>query len=216
MLVRGLIVALLAALASPCIAFQAGISGVSGARGDTCTDNCHMNGVMPDVAIEGPDSMPANSEQEFRVVLRAHGVRQVAGGFDVAASGGVLIATEVGTRLEAGELTHVAPRLIADINRDGRHSAADVIAWLSLAAPDGEAFCLAGDTNGDLREDAADLETTLAAPFGAADVLWNFAWRAPGASGSYKLFAAALSANCNGTRSGDASASTFKAITVLP
>lgn len=101
-------------------AFSGGINGCSGSS-DSMTGcptlggmqqgfcvNCHSGGIEPMVALSGPSMVVPGSTNSY--TLSITGGQQIAGGLDVAADAGTLIATDPGTRLQSGEITHNAPR----------------------------------------------------------------------------------------------------------
>jgi hypothetical protein len=92
-------------------------------------------------------------------------------------------------------------------------SASQTIAGFNVAASGGTLDALDGQ---DERVEFEEL--THNAPQGnvAGEATWEFAWRAPISSGPQTLFGAGLSANDNGTNSGDAAAATMLAVTVTP
>ena len=104
-------------LAAPeSIAWNGGISGFSGNpasnAGAYCID-CHTGGIIPDVSINGPTLVTAVSMNVY--TLQIAGGQATAGGFDVSADGGTLVASDPGTHTESGggvgdEVTHDAPR----------------------------------------------------------------------------------------------------------
>lgn len=194
----------LATLCASARAYQAGISGYSGRRGETCADNCHSGGAVPEVVLRGPASVAPGAEASFDLYFDTPRAGQFAGGLDIAAAGGELLPAHDVLRIEAGELTHIAPRAATDVNRDGRRSASDLSAWVILPRNPSPAPCQRGDLNGDLEVDGFDAWWAEGSPFAPAALGWSFVWQAPSTPGVYILYAAGLSANCNGTRSGDA------------
>jgi hypothetical protein len=149
-LVLGLALGLLTSVAG---AVSTGIVGNSGKQGANCVD-CHDGGTVPAVRLEGPQRVYAEALATFRFVVQSQSARQQLAGFNVAASsGGLEPLRGDGAHLEAGELTHDAPK-----------------------------------------------------PANASESAWTFTWRAPAAAGNETIFAAGLSANGTGTRSGDESA----------
>jgi hypothetical protein len=94
---------------------SSGISGYSGkSRGMTC-NTCHDGGVRPNVAISGPQYVLQNSQRSFGLTI--FGGQQMGGGLDVATDAGTLVATDRGTTLMRGEITHTGTRN-ADRNGD--------------------------------------------------------------------------------------------------
>ena len=95
-------------------AISTGITGYSGKQGDTC-NQCHSGGVAPTVSFEGPQQVLAGSVATFRFKVRSQSTMQFFGGFNVAASGGLLgVTPDSDSHLEADELTHSAPRVLVD------------------------------------------------------------------------------------------------------
>jgi hypothetical protein len=87
-----------------------GITGNSGRQGASCND-CHSGGVAPTVEFDGPARVAVDTIATFRFVVLSPSSRQTSAGFNVAVDGGALIAIAgQGTRLEAFELTHAAPK----------------------------------------------------------------------------------------------------------
>ena len=93
--------------AGPAVAKDDGISGYSGMSGKTCTD-CHGGGAMPTVELIGPPALPPGATGTFTLAILGGEMNE--GGLDVAASDGTLVATESGTYIDSGELTHSTPR----------------------------------------------------------------------------------------------------------
>ena len=96
-------------LATHAHAFSAGVSGYSGKDGVVC-DSCHTpTGFgLGAVTISGPVSVEPGALASY--TMRLSGGEAPALGFDLAASGGVLIDTNAsGTQILNQELTHSAP-----------------------------------------------------------------------------------------------------------
>jgi hypothetical protein len=202
----GPVLLLLGSLCATASAYQAGITGYSGKRGETCGDSCHSGGAAPVVFLHAASAAAAGTVVSLELFFEAPRASQFAGGLNVAVADGQLLSGHDVLRIEAGELTHVAPRASSDVNRDGRRTAADLCAWVQLPRGVDPAPCQRGDLNGDLAVDDLDALRIEEAPFAAAALLWSFLWQVPEVPGVYTVHAAVLSANCNGTRSGDESA----------
>ncbi len=103
--------AILGLAAPKAVAWSGGISGFSGNPainlGAICTD-CHSGGIAPSVSFAGPTLVSPGSSTVYQ--FRITGGQSDHGGFDVSATGGTLLDSEMGTRLENGEVTHTAPR----------------------------------------------------------------------------------------------------------
>ncbi len=92
-----------------------GIAGWSGNPasngGGYCVD-CHTGGIAPQVVLVGPATVPPGSMNVY--TLSINGGQGIAGGFDVSADGGTLIASDAGTHTEdagiGNEVVHDAPR----------------------------------------------------------------------------------------------------------
>lgn len=194
-------------LAAPLSAYQGGISGYARPGGETCTDRCHGGGMQPSVQLAAPATVTGGQTVALELIVQRHGTRQIAGGLDVGATAGVLASAAGDVREEAGELTHISPRLISDVNRDGVRTAADAVAWMQLPRSNEARPCQIGDLNGDMLVDQLDGNVALTAPFADGELRWNFEWQAPATAGTYTIYATALSANCNGANSGDDAAS---------
>ena len=100
----------------PAMAYPWGISGYSGNPasnlGAYCTE-CHSGGIVPAVSIAGPALVTSGSMNAYQ--LRITGGQSIAGGLDVSADGGTLIASDPGTDTQSGggvgtEITHTKPR----------------------------------------------------------------------------------------------------------
>ncbi len=90
--------------------FSGGINGYSGnpatSGGASCTA-CHSGGAAPTVTLTGPNSVQPSSTSTYTLTIS--GGQSNAGGLDVSATGGGLVATQANTLLKAGELTHQLP-----------------------------------------------------------------------------------------------------------
>ena len=95
---------------------SSGISGFSSKQGVICTF-CHSGGTAPTVRLAGPAFVLHDST--VRYTLTVSGGQQVAAGLDVAIddNSGTLAATDTGTHIDNGEVTHDAPRQV-DSNGD--------------------------------------------------------------------------------------------------
>jgi hypothetical protein len=92
-------------------AYSAGISGYSGRAGAICTA-CHGGGNAPSVSFSGPATLIPGATGTFTfTVTSAAPERQIAAGFNVAASGGTLQTIfRQGGQLVVKELTHTQPK----------------------------------------------------------------------------------------------------------
>ncbi|MCX8073788.1 MAG: hypothetical protein N3C12_15275 [Candidatus Binatia bacterium] len=188
----------------PVWAKEHGITGFSGMQGETCADSCHGDEHSPALMIEGPTQVTIGAVTSWRLQARPAGPAMVGAGVNVAVAAGELVPGD-GLYAEAGELTHLSPQRSADTNRDARVSAGDVIVLAaSILSSRGFGACVAGDANGDGKEDRADLDAVVSRLFvGALPWTWEFQWRAPSEPQTVQFYAAVVSANCNGTRGGD-------------
>jgi len=100
---------------APLIPRLNGISGYSGQFGPTC-NVCHSGGIAPTVTLSGPVYVLKGSTRNYSLLVS--GGQAVAAGLDVSVDSGTLVASETGTHLDAGEVTHDAPR-----NVDGNGNA---------------------------------------------------------------------------------------------
>lgn len=103
----GVVCAVVPANASP-----GGINGFSGQSGNTC-NVCHQGGSFPTVTLTGPAAVAPGTVSTYTLTIAVPidtPTDQKAGGLDVAASGGTLMATAPGTQIRFGELTHTAPK----------------------------------------------------------------------------------------------------------
>jgi len=91
--------------------YSLGLSGFSGKQGAYCT-TCHSGGVPPTVALDGPAYVLHDSQNTYSFTVT--GGQAVAAGLDVAVddNAGTLIASDVGTHLDTGEVTHDQGRLV--------------------------------------------------------------------------------------------------------
>lgn len=101
------VVGLFALEASSAGVRSGGISGFSGRTGPTC-NQCHSGGIAPTVALSGPTTVNVGEQNTYTFTIT--GGQKRAGGLDVSATLGTMMATEGGTRILAGELTHSTPR----------------------------------------------------------------------------------------------------------
>jgi hypothetical protein len=72
-------------LSAPASASSSGISGFSGKSGSTFT-SCHGGGLPPTVTLTAPTSVTSGSTDTYTLTIT--GGSDIAGGLDVAASGG--------------------------------------------------------------------------------------------------------------------------------
>ena len=91
-------------------ASSSGISGFSGKNGSTC-NSCHGGGLAPTVALTGPSSVTSGSTNTYTLTIT--GGSEIAGGLDVAASGGSFaILDAVYTKLSNGEIVNSQPKRV--------------------------------------------------------------------------------------------------------
>lgn len=211
------VVVVLAGFGHLCWGKQYGITGFSGLQGETCGDSCHGDEPAPLLEVDGPRLAMPGAVVSWRVALRPRGSRALGGGVNVAVSAGALVP-ETGLYLELGELTHMAPARSADGNGDGAVTAADVIQNLRLRMIGlGAGACLPGDVSGDAVTDEVDTFVLARRLFrGGAPLVWEFRWIAPATPQEVQFFAAAVAANCNGTRGGDGTSAIRWAVSVTP
>ena len=93
---------------------SAGISGYSGERGVTC-NRCHFGGITPIVKLDGPVYVLHDSTRNYSFTVS--GGQRNAAGLDVSVDAGSLVASDPGTHLDAGEVTHDSPKVV-DANGD--------------------------------------------------------------------------------------------------
>ncbi len=122
--------------------FSTGIAGATRLNGNGCV--CHN--LDPDagvqVWIEGPDSLLRGETAEYHLFLT--GGPMVKGGFDAASRFSTLTATDPGTQLLAGEITHNQPRIFSGdtVSWYFEYTAADSVDWDTL-------YSAANSVNGD-------------------------------------------------------------------
>jgi uncharacterized protein (TIGR03382 family) len=98
-------------------AHSTGMTAHSGREGGVfcseCHNNCPIKGTcaLPTVEFTGPATMAPGEIADFKFVVTGGPGAKVDGGagFDVAASGGVLSATDKTIKLSGDELTHTTP-----------------------------------------------------------------------------------------------------------
>lgn len=201
---------------APVSAYQTGVTGVSGQAGVTCADQCHSGGNPPRVDLVAPANARIGEEVVWRVLVWPASNRQVAAGLNLAAEDGQLVGRSAGLRVEEEEVTHRYPQHRTDINGDGVASVADLVRVAGAASAEmSAAACQLGDANGDGAVDEADTVELTRRLFVESPFEWWGTWRAPEA-GTYRLWVAAVAANCNNARSGDGVASSLHVITVSP
>ncbi|HSD62184.1 MAG TPA: T9SS type A sorting domain-containing protein [Ignavibacteriaceae bacterium] len=112
--------------------FETGITQTTRLNGQGCV--CHN--VTPDpsvsVWIEGPDTLSKGETAEYHIFLT--GGPMVEGGFNVASRFSTLTATDPGTQILTGELTHNQPRpFVGDtVSWYFEYTAADSVDWDTL------------------------------------------------------------------------------------
>ncbi len=87
------------------------------------------------------------------------------------------------------------------------------VAGFNVAASDGVLGVVPGQG---ARVEADEITHEAAKPNTGGEASWQFTWRAPNQLGAYTLYGAGLSANGNGSRPGDDSATTTLGVTVTP
>jgi len=92
---------------APLLPRSTGISGYSGEFGVTC-NVCHSGGTAPTVTLSGPVYVLRGSTRNYSLLIS--GGQQIAAGLDVSVDSGALVASESGTHLDMGEVTHDQPR----------------------------------------------------------------------------------------------------------
>jgi hypothetical protein len=131
------------------VEFSTGITGTTRLNGQGCV--CHN--LTPDssvhVWIEGPDTLLKGETTEYHIFLT--GGPMVKGGFNVASRFSTLSATDPGTHLIAGELTHNQPRIFTGdtVSWYFNFTASDSVDWDTL-------YSDANSVNGDGIPDNAD------------------------------------------------------------
>src|SRR5260370_14249743 len=94
------------------MAYPGGISGYSGMTAGATCNSCHFGGIQPTVVLSGPTSVTTGSTNTYTLTIT--GGSQIAGGLDVAASGGALgVLDPISKKLMNGELTHTQPKRAA-------------------------------------------------------------------------------------------------------
>lgn len=122
--------------------FSTGITGTTLLNGQGCV--CHN--IDPDtnvqVWVEGPDSLMQGETAEYHIFLT--GGPMVKGGFNVASRFSSLSATDPGTQLLAGELTHNQPKVFVGdtVSWYFNFTAADSVEWDTI-------YSVANSVNGD-------------------------------------------------------------------
>lgn len=122
--------------------FSTGIAGVTKLNGDGCV--CHN--AAPDagvqVWIEGPGTLLRGETAEYHLYLT--GGPMVKGGFDAASRFSSLTATDPGTQLLSGEITHNQPKVFVGdtVSWYFNYTAADSVEWDTL-------YSAANSVNGD-------------------------------------------------------------------
>jgi hypothetical protein len=125
-----------------------GISGYSGEFGFNC-NICHFGGTTPTVTLLGPRYVLLNSTRTYSFVVS--GGQRVAAGLDVSVNAGSLNATDSGTYINSGEVTHNAPRNV-DSNGDAAWSfdfVAPAASGSMTMYASGNSVNLSGTTAGD-------------------------------------------------------------------
>ena len=132
-------------------ASSGGIIGYSGnpAQGGLICTQCHGGGSIPVVSLSGSTLVDVGATEVYTLTIM--GGQQVAGGLDVSATLGTLVAVEVGTKIMGGDLTHSGPRLV-----DGTGAVSWDFEWTAPGAPGtatlygaGNSVNLNGTTGGD-------------------------------------------------------------------
>ena len=117
--------------APPLLAMSAGIMGYSGKQRVICTA-CHDGGDVPRVDLSGPTSLDAGATGDFVFTVHSGNLgKQIAAGFNVAASDGAL-KTSPGQKehLDGSELTHTSPK-----DNDDTGTAAWKFKWQAPTTP---------------------------------------------------------------------------------
>jgi hypothetical protein len=95
----------------------------SGKQGPTCAE-CHSGGVAPAVQFIGPAAVEAGESATYRFEVQSMAAQQIAAGFNVAASGGLLgMLPDESEQLipvpgSTAELTHTQPKMNMDMVAD--------------------------------------------------------------------------------------------------
>ncbi len=122
--------------------FSTGIAGATRLNGNGCV--CHNLDPDPGVQvwIEGPDTLLRGETAEYHLFLS--GGPMVKGGFNAASRFSTLTATDPGTQILAGELTHNQPRVFSGdtVSWYFNYTAADSVDWDTL-------YSAANSVNGD-------------------------------------------------------------------
>jgi hypothetical protein len=131
------------------VEFSTGISGTTLLNGQGCT--CHNGSADPtvDVWIEGPDTLYKGETAEYHIYLT--GGPMVKGGFNVAARFSTFTATDPGTEILNGELTHNQARIFTGdtVSWYFNFTASDSLDWDTL-------YSVANSVNGDGIPNTAD------------------------------------------------------------
>lgn len=125
-----------------------GISGYSGEFGFNC-NSCHFGGMAPTVTLVGPTYVLRNSTRTYSFTVS--GGQSIAAGLDVSVDAGSLNATDPGTWLKSGEVTHNMPRNV-DSNGDATWPfdfIAPAMAGSLTMYASGNSVNLSGTTTGD-------------------------------------------------------------------
>jgi len=135
---------------APAAGHSTGETGHSGKQRATC-NVCHSGGTAPGVSFLGPSVVVVGDTVTYRFEVQSMRASQVAAGFNVADTGGVLaVLPNQGEQLIAHELTHTTPKPNTDMVADWD------FAWTAPAMPGtaelfgaGNSVNLNGQTSGD-------------------------------------------------------------------
>jgi len=92
---------------------QATSSGRLNASQGVGCNACHSGGIVPTVVLSGPTTVALGSTNSYTFTIS--GGQKLTGGLNVSVSGGTLVATQPGTTMAVGQISHVTPAT-ADAN----------------------------------------------------------------------------------------------------
>jgi len=156
--------------------YSGGISGYSGRQGSNCND-CHGGGKTPVVKLDGPKYVLHDNTRSFSFLVS--GGQKVAAGLDVAVSRGSLVATESGTHLDNGEVTHDQPKLV-----DGNGDVKWEFDFVAPAAAGAVTMFAAGNSVSLDGSEFGDRAATTTYSFTVVDNLTSFTEFGQGLAGS--------------------------------
>jgi hypothetical protein len=152
---------------TPVMGLYTGITGMSGKDGTTCS-SCHNTGMVPVVTLTGPTAVIPSLTYTYTLAIV--GGQEKGGGFNVAIDQGALLSLEGESRLQNGEITHVAPKEV-DEDKVVRFT----FQWTAPITPTAVTMYGAGvsaNLNNTRLGDAAAATTLQIAVFTPTDILY--------------------------------------------